>query len=117
MNTVIDGLRWRYAVRKYDANKNVSEDNLYTILESMRLAPSSFGLQPWKFVVVNDENTRAMLREAAYGQPQLTEASEIIVLCYKNTLNEEDVEKYLTAIIDKRNVAREELVGLKNTLT
>lgn len=73
-------LNWRAAIKKYDTTKFVSEDDLNLILEAGRMAPSSNGLEPWKFIVVKDEQARLKLREAAYGQPQVTEATFFLVL-------------------------------------
>lgn len=77
---IIDSLTWRRAVKVYDPSKKVSDADLATILEAGRLAPSSLGMEPWKFIVVKDPAIRAKLREAAYGQAQVTDASHLIVI-------------------------------------
>jgi nitroreductase len=85
MNTDMNGavtnaLTWRRAVKAFDTTKKVSDADLATILEAGRLAPSSIGIEAWKFIVVTDPEVRAKLREAAYGQPQVTDASHLIVI-------------------------------------
>lgn len=77
---IISALSWRYAVQAFDATKKVSDKDLKTILESARLAPSSFGLEPWKFIVVENPDMRAKVSQAGYGQPKITEASHLIVI-------------------------------------
>lgn len=78
--TITDALTWRRAVKVFDTNKKVSETDLATILEAGRLAPSSYGIEAWEFVVVTDPAARAKLREAAYGQAQVTDASHLVVV-------------------------------------
>jgi nitroreductase/dihydropteridine reductase len=78
--TIIDALTWRRAVKVFANDKKVSDEDLSTILEAGRLAPSSYGIEAWKFVVVTDPAVRAQLREAAYGQTQVTDASHLIVI-------------------------------------
>ena len=73
-------LNWRAAIKKYDRTKSVSKEQLNLILEAGRMAPSSVGLEPWKFIIVEDPETRAKLQDAAYGQAQVTDASYFLVL-------------------------------------
>ncbi len=79
-NAVLDAFTWRRAVKVFDTTKRVSEAGLMTILEAGRLAPSSIGIEAWKFLVVEDQGLRGKLREAAYGQAQVTDASHLVVL-------------------------------------
>ncbi len=80
---IIKALNWRYAVQIFDPSKKVSDQDLTTILESGRLAPSMLGLEPWKFIVVTNPEVRAKLKEASYGQPKVTDASHLIVIAYR----------------------------------
>ena len=73
-------LNWRAAIKKYDTTKKVSEDQLNLILDAGRMAPSSSGLEPWRFIVVENRETRLKLKDAAYGQPQVTDATYFVVL-------------------------------------
>lgn len=76
---LIDKLNWRYATKKMDPSRVVSEDKIERILEAARLAPTSSGLQPFEIVVVTNKDVRAALREAAFGQAQVSEASHLLV--------------------------------------
>jgi len=77
---IIDALQWRYATKVFNAEAKVKTKDLQTILESARLAPSSFGIEAWKFIVVENPEIRMKLRAVAYDQPKVTDASHLIVL-------------------------------------
>ncbi len=81
MNTdLLGALKWRYATKIFDTTKSMSEDDLHTILESGRLSPSSFGVEPWKFIVVENVELRAKLRPVSYDQPKITDAPYLVVI-------------------------------------
>jgi len=84
---ILKALNWRYAVKIFDKEKTVSEEDLNTILQAGILSPSSLGLEPWKFIVVKDPETRAKLFEVS-KQPKVTDASHLIVLTYKTDIKE-----------------------------
>lgn len=116
-NNLIESLNWRYATKKFDPAKKIPENELDELLEALRLAPSSYGIQPWKFVVVSDKKTREKLRdEAGYKQPQITDASHLIVLCARKDVDENLIRKYLDAIAKTRGVPRDSLKDFENTL-
>ncbi len=73
-------MKWRYAVEIFDTTKKVSDADLHTILDAGRLSPSSFGIEAWKFLVITNQQVRAKLREAGYGQQKITDASHLIVI-------------------------------------
>lgn len=87
-------LNWRAAIKKYDTTKSVSKEQLNLILEAGRMAPSSSGLEPWKFIIVENPETRAKLQAAAYGQAQAMDATYFLVLAA-----EIDRQKVLKAAI------------------
>ena len=80
MNTIINALNRRYATKKFDPNKKVSQNDLDILFEALKLSPSSFGLQPRKFIHVKNPKTRKQLQEASRGQAQITEASVLIII-------------------------------------
>jgi len=100
-HTLIENLKWRYAVKKFDASKKVSESDLEVFLESLRLTASSFGLQPWKFVVVETQALKEKLLEHSYNQAQVVDASHLIVLCRKTQIDKSLVTDYLDDMIQK----------------
>ena len=109
MKTVIEGLKWRYATKKFDPTKKLSQEQLDMLLEAMRLAPSSYGLQPWKFIVVTNPEKREQLKAAGYGQNQITDASHLIVFAVDTRINNEDIDKYIHAIAQTRGIPEESL--------
>ena len=94
MKTIHELMEWRFACKHFVADKNIPEDQLRDILDSARLAPSSFGLQAWKFIVVTNKELLQKLAEPAYGQSQVKEAAALVVFCARNDfLGEEGVIK------------------------
>ncbi len=100
-----DHLNWRYATQKFDPDKKIPEAEFLEILESLRLAPSSYGLQPWKFVVVRDKTVRKKLREHAWNQAQVTDASHLIILCALRTIDPGYVKHFTARLAESRGVA------------
>lgn len=116
MNSIVDKLNWRYATKKFDSSKKVSEEDLETLLEAARLTASSYGLQPYEIYVIEDTNVRQKLRKASYDQPQITDASYLIVLANKPTFNETMIDDYIANIIAIRGVSKEDLEGFSQTM-
>jgi nitroreductase len=99
-----EALNWRYATKKFDPSKKVKEEDMEDLLTALRMSPSSFGLQPWKFVVVTDKALREKLKENAWGQSQITDSSHLIVLCTRKDINENHIRKFVESIEKTRNM-------------
>ena len=121
MSQSIESLQWRYATKEFDPTKELSKVQLDTILESMRLTASSYGLQPWKFVVVENTEIREKLKAAAWNQSQITDASALVVLCTRTDINPEYVDMYMKHVSEVRSIPVEQLSGfadmIKGTLS
>jgi nitroreductase len=113
---MLEKLKWRYATKAYDRTKKISDADWNVLEDALQLAPSSYGLQPYKFIVVNDPAVREKLKAAAYGQTQLTDASHLVVFAYKKTLSDADVDHYVDRIIEVRGGSRESLADYENTM-
>jgi nitroreductase len=100
--TILDNLKWRYAVKKFDAQKKIPEPTWKALEEALVLSPSSYGLQPWKFFVIKDPAVRATLRTASWNQSQITDASHLVVLARKATVTPADVDQYVQRIMEVR---------------
>jgi nitroreductase len=87
-NDILSALQKRYATLVFDTTKKVSDEDMHTILESARLAPSSFGLEPWKFIVVINAQVRTRIREAAYDQAKVTDSSHLVVIARRTNSEE-----------------------------
>tara|TARA_R110000868_G_scaffold3876_1_gene23830 strand:- start:55 stop:687 length:633 start_codon:yes stop_codon:yes gene_type:complete len=111
MNSYIENLNWRYATKKFDASKKVSKKDLENLLEATALSASSYGLQPYEILVVEDAALRNKLQPAAWGQSQITEASHLIVLANQSTFGEELVDDYLNNVSETRGIPSNDLQG------
>jgi nitroreductase len=113
---VLAQLKWRYATKKFDPTQRIAPD-LWAKLELAAIhAPSSYGLQPWKFVVVTDPAVRAQLLPVSWNQPQIVDASHLIVFAAKNPPTVADVEAYVARIAQVRGVTAESLDGYKQMM-
>lgn len=110
---LIDKLKWRYAVKKFDPTKKISNELWSALEESLVLTPSSYGLQPWKFFVVQNPEIRKKLRAVSWNQSQVEDCSHYVVMTALEKINTPWVEKYLERIAEIRNVSAESLAGFK----
>ena len=106
--SLLDSLKWRYAVKRMNGNK-IPEATLNTILEATKLAPSSFGLTPYNIIVIEDEATRKKLQPHFYNQPQVGESSALVILATWNSITEKEVAEYMHEIAEERGVPVESL--------
>ncbi|MFA7277602.1 MAG: NAD(P)H-dependent oxidoreductase [Candidatus Gracilibacteria bacterium] len=112
----IENLEWRYATKRYDTTKKLTPDQLNMIKESLRLSPSSFGLQAWKFVHVADPALRQELAAAAWNQPQVTEASDLFVLASYVSIDEAFVDKFVASVAETRGISVDVLQGYRDMM-
>ena len=121
MENILEKLNWRYAVKKFDAEKKVSAEDLNTIKEAVRLSVSSYGLQPYKVLLIENPEIREKLRAAAYGQPQVSDASQLFVFAIEKDVDENAIDAYIQRISTARNIPAENLQGfsdvMKQTIT
>jgi len=97
-------LRWRYAVKKFDDAKPVSEATVDAILEAGNLTASSFGLQPYQFVVVKDQAVQDKLVEVSWNQNQVSEASHLIVIAVRSDVDHDYINGYVAMIESQRDM-------------
>ncbi len=114
--SVLEALNWRYATKMFDASKKIPADTWSALEQSLVLAPSSFGLEPWKFFVVDDAAVRAKLLEASWKQAQVVDASHLVVLAIKTGVNETDVDRSMARTSEVRNVPLDSLEGFSNVI-
>ena len=101
---IIQAMQTRYAAQSFDSNKKVSEADLTTILEALRLTPSGFGLQPWKFVVVENQDLKNQLVPHSYGQAKIADASHLLVLCARTDVDANLAQKHIDAVAKTRGI-------------
>lgn len=113
----IDNLNWRYATKKFDPNKKLSEEQVSILKEAARLAPSSYGLQPYKFIDVKDPVVREKLKEKSWNQSQITDASNLFVIAIRTDIDEKFIEDHIKLISKERNQDINSFSGLKDLLS
>lgn len=111
MNTILEHRTWRYATKKFDPSKKVSDQDLETLLEATRLSASSYGLQPYHIFVISDQETKEKLKPASWNQSQITDASHVIVFANTTDFGEELVDNFIENTSTTRNIPIENLKG------
>lgn len=106
-----EALEWRYAAKRYDATKSIAEKDLQTLKDSIRFAPTSYGLQPFKAIFVEDPKLREQLREKSWGQTQVTDASQLVVFVVQKNVTSADVDAYMENVASTRKLAIEDTKG------
>jgi nitroreductase len=114
---LLAALNQRYAVKQFDPARAIDTDTWNALEAALVLTPSSGGLQPWKFFVVDDPALRTQLREASYGQTQITDADRLVVLTARTDFTAADVERFIKRVAEVRNVPVESLAGLGKMLS
>ena len=112
----IQHLKWRYATKKY-SSKTIPPDQIDIILESIRLSPTSLGLQAFKvFVIHENQDLRQQILPIAYNQTQITDASHLIIFTAYTNVTEDHVHNYLNNIASTREIPVESLDGFKKSI-
>lgn len=112
----LDFLKWRYAVKRFDATRKIPKELWDQIEESMVLTPSSFGLQPWKFVVVTSEVVKAKLPAISWNQNQPADCSHMVLFASNHLVDAEYVDRYIAEMSKTRGVSVESLTDFRNVM-
>lgn len=113
---LLEALSWRYAAKKFDADKKIPAQTWTALEQTLVLSPSSFGIQPWKFIVVTDAAVKAKLVPISWGQTQPLECSHHVVFAVRKGLGEADLDRYLARTAEVRGVAVQSLAGFKQMM-
>ena len=111
MSTLLDKMQWRYAAKKMDATKAVSQDKVNRIIEAARLAPTSSGLQPFEVIVVTNKDIRVQIQAVANNQAQVTEGSHLLVFAAWDTYTADRINHHFDLTNTERGGTNE---GWKN---
>jgi len=114
---VLEALNWRRAIKKFKPDAKLDAQELDYLKEALRLAPSSFGFQAWRFLFVEDPALRKALREKAWGQAQVEDASALVVLCREDELGAESVTRLVRATAERTNAPLKSLEGFESMLS
>jgi nitroreductase len=117
---ITEALNWRYATKVFDTSKELAQAHIDTILEAGRLAPTSYGLQPFRIIQVADKELRAQMKGISYGQGQVTDAGTLFVVAIRTDINDAYIDEYIARIAETREISIEALEGyadmMKNTV-
>ncbi len=113
---LLDALSWRYATKQFDPQKKIPEETLKILLKSLVLTPSSYGLQPWKFLVIQNPEIRKTLKSVSWNQSQITDASALVVLCTRTDIDESFIEHYIEEIVQQRGIEKESVAGYQEMM-
>lgn len=111
MNNIIEKLNWRYAVKSFDSNKKLSNEQIEHLKEALNLTASSLGLQPYKIMVIEDEETKKKLFPLSYNQDQIISASHLFLFCAIKDVDEKYANNYIDLVAKTRGVSVEDITG------
>jgi len=115
-DALIHQMRWRYAVKKFDATRPIPDDTWHALEESLVLTPSSFGLQPWRFYVVTSPELKAELPALSWNQSQVRDASHVVVFAVRSPFTGEDIDRFIARTAEIRQTTVETLAGFRRVI-
>ncbi len=112
-DALLQQLNWRYATKKFDPAKKIPAADWAVLEQALLLTASSYGLQPWKFIIVTDPALKARLRPASWNQAQVEDCSHLVVFAAQQDVTEADVDKFVARVAEVRGVGIETLSGYR----
>lgn len=113
---LLQQLRWRYATKKFDSTRRISAPDWETLEQALILTPSSFGLQPWKFIVVTDQAMKEKLVPASWNQRQLADCSHVVIFAIKKHVGTKEIDGFLRRVVQVRGVTLESLAAYRDLM-
>lgn len=113
--SLINALNWRYAVKQFNQQR-LNDEQIEELLESVRLAPSAYGLQPYQLIVVTKEQLKQACIEHSYGQDKVANCSHLLVLAYKKAFNQQDISKFIHQLALSQGKAPEALASYQSQI-
>lgn len=115
-HSIINNLNWRYATKRYDSEKKISRETIDLLKEALRLTPTSYGLQPIKFLFIESTEIREKLFEHSYNQHSITDASHLIVIAAHKEIEAQEIDKYMLNTASTRGLSIDQLSGYSDFL-
>lgn len=115
-DTLLDALRWRYATKAFDPERRIPAETWAALEASLVLTPSSFGLQPWKFLIITDPAVKARLRPHCWNQSQVTDCSHLVVLCARQEMDAAYIDQFIGLTATLRSAPVEALKGYRDII-
>src|SRR5882672_3419841 len=121
MNTIptaqlTGALEWRYATKAFDAARKIPAETWSALERALILSPSSFGLQPYKFLIITDPTTRTKLLPATWGQKQVMDCSHYVVFAARTVLGAEHIDAFINRMAEVRDITTESLKGYREMM-
>jgi nitroreductase len=113
---LLQQMNWRYATKKFDPSRKIDVPVWDALEKSLVLTPSSYGLQPWKALVITSPAVRETLKPLAWNQSQVTDCSHFVVIASRKTIGLPEIEKFLQLISDVRGVAKDSLAFYRDMM-
>ena len=102
---LLECLRWRYAVKRFDASRRLPDATWQALEQSLILTPSSYGLQPWRFFVITDQSVKDQMPALSWNQSQPRDCSHMVVFAARRTMDAAYVDHYMTSVQTTRGLA------------
>ena len=112
----IKSLKWRYACKKFNPNKKISNKKIKRLQKAFKLTATSFGLFPLKMVIIKDEKTKNILLEHAYFQKQITECSHLFIICIDTKINAKTIDTHFDYEKEVRGTKEEVIADFRKSL-
>ncbi len=106
---LLAALHWRYATKVFDPEQPISAATWSALEQAMVMSPSSYGLQPWKFLVITDPAIKAELRPQSWNQSQISDCSHLVVFLVRRSIDEADADRLIKATAEARGLPEEQL--------
>lgn len=113
---LLESLRWRYAVKKFDSSRKIGIDDWQALKQALVLTPSSYGLQPWKFLLIQDPTVRKRLTPVSWNQSQVEDCSHFVVFARLKTFSRDHIDRYVRRIAEVRTQSTEELKSYRTMM-
>jgi len=113
---LLEQLQWRYATKQFDASQTIPDDIWTALEDALVLTPSSYGLQPWKFIIITDSAIKEELRSLSWNQSQVTDCSHYVVFTIRKNLTEADVDRFIQSTADARGIPVDSIAGYRNII-
>lgn len=114
--TLLESLNWRYATKKFDPSKTITPEVWAALEDSLVLTPSSYGLQPWKFLIITSQEIKEQLKLLSWNQAQVTNCSHYVVFTIKKNLSAADVDRFVESTATVRGIPAESMKGYRDIM-
>ena len=113
---LIESLKWRYATKKFNSEKKINNKNWECLEQALILSPSSYGLQPWKFLIVQNTEIKEKLKVASWNQSQVVDCSHMVVFAIKEKMDEAHIDRFISQTAKIRKIDVASLEGYKKVI-